>query len=320
MNSYKQLIVNVGLIFFLTACGGSGDEVNDNTDIVDTGGSENTNEATALSGILFDAPIENMTYDSGSYQGVTTSEGKYNYNEGENVIFTLGNYQFSSVTGSELISLIQLLGAEEIDEQTLNLARLLQTIDQNDDEDVITLPDLSAVDLSSLNFQQTLENFENSDTVQTVLAATPNTDELISSGQALAHLLEQLEIYAANESFTLPELSEDLDEDGDGIADVIEDSDGDGVYNSEDAFPNDASESLDTDQDGTGDNADNDDDNDGTIDSEDAFPKDATETTDTDGDGVGDQTDAFPTDANETKDSDLDGVGDNSDVFPNDPD
>ncbi len=83
------------------------------------------------------------------------------------------------------------------------------------------------------------------------------------------------------------------------------DSDGDGVIDSQDAFPHDPTETLDTDGDGMGDNAD-------------AFPTDATETLDTDGDGVGDNADAFPTDATETLDSDGDGVGNNSDAFPTD--
>ena len=69
----------------------------------------------------------------------------------------------------------------------------------------------------------------------------------------------------------------------------------------------------------------------------DAFPDDATETVDTDGDGVGDnsdlfqmtrtnqltlmemvwrQLDVFPEDPNESGDTDRDGVGDNTDTFP----
>lgn len=50
------------------------------------------------------------------------------------------------------------------------------------------------------------------------------------------------------------------------------DSDGDGVPNSQDAFPNDANESVDTDNDGIGNVADVDDDNDGVPDANDAFP------------------------------------------------
>ena len=54
-------------------------------------------------------------------------------------------------------------------------------------------------------------------------------------------------------------------------------------------------------------------------DNADVFPNDATETVDSDGDGVGDNTDVFPNDAKETIDSDGDGVGDNADAYPNDP-
>jgi hypothetical protein len=83
----------------------------------------------------------------------------------------------------------------------------------------------------------------------------------------------------------------------------LTDTDGDGVPDGGDAFPNDANETNDSDGDGIGDN-------------EDVFPYDPSEFEDTDGDGVGDNGDAFPTDSNETVDSDGDGVGDNGDEFP----
>ena len=104
------------------------------------------------------------------------------------------------------------------------------------------------------------------------------------------------------------------------------DTDGDGYFDINDAFPDDSTEWADTDGDGVGNNADTDDDGDGVIDANDAFPNDATETVDTDGDGVGDNTDdsdgdgvvdandAFPNDATETKDTDSDGVGNNADL------
>ena len=59
----------------------------------------------------------------------------------------------------------------------------------------------------------------------------------------------------------------------------------------DDAFPLDATETLDSDQDGVGNNADLDDDNDNVADAGDAFPYDATESVDTDGDGVGNNAD-----------------------------
>ena len=121
--------------------------------------------------------------------------------------------------------------------------------------------------------------------------------------------------------------------------DLTFDLDGDGVQDSQDDFPQDASETTDTDSDGTGNNADTDDDNDGVLDSDDAFPLDNSETLDSDADGIGDNADpdldndgilddvdtdsdndgtddtadAFPLDATETTDTDNDGIGNNAD-------
>ena len=115
-------------------------------------------------------------------------------------------------------------------------------------------------------------------------------------------------------SITLPIV--DVDSDGDGIwdstdlypndPDNLNDSDGDGVPDDLDAFPEDGNETHDDDGDGVGNNAD-------------AFPQDESETHDDDGDGVGNNSDAFPQDPEETADTDGDGVGDNSDADPNDP-
>ena len=54
---------------------------------------------------------------------------------------------------------------------------------------------------------------------------------------------------------------------------TLMDDDGDGVADGSDAFPLDATETLDTDSDGTGNNADTDDDGDGVADDLDAFPR-----------------------------------------------
>jgi len=75
----------------------------------------------------------------------------------------------------------------------------------------------------------------------------------------------------------LPQDAQLPDHDVDGIADFFdEDDDNDMALDIDDAFPFDASESIDTDTDGIGNNADLDDDNDTVVDTEDAFPLDAT--------------------------------------------
>ena len=140
-----------------------------------------------------------------------------------------------------------------------------------------------------------------------------------------------------------------LDLDDDGLINVQEfeagtdprdpDTDDDEFDDAQDAFPLDASEWIDTDADGVGDNADQDDDADGVPDAIDAYPLislDGRADADTDGlpnecdqscldagmeadddddnDGAPDAIDAFPLDATETTDTDGDGFGDNSDA------
>ena len=91
----------------------------------------------------------------------------------------------------------------------------------------------------------------------------------------------------------------------DGIGDADPDDDGDGVEDL-DAFPFDANEVADFDEDGVGDVADLDDDGDG-LEDLDAFPFDANEVADFDEDGVGDVADL---------DDDGDGVPDLDDPEP----
>jgi hypothetical protein len=106
-----------------------------------------------------------------------------------------------------------------------------------------------------------------------------------------------------------------------------DDLDDDGAKNDVDAFVLDASETVDTDADGVGNNADTDDDNDAVDDTQDAFPLDALESVDTDADGIGnnadtdddndtvqDVNDVFPLDNSESTDTDSDGVGNNADT------
>ena len=90
----------------------------------------------------------------------------------------------------------------------------------------------------------------------------------------------------------------------------VMDPDQDGYSGSDDAFHLDATEHLDTDGDGIGNNADADDDGDAVPDAEDMFPLDSAEWVDTDGDGIGNNADT---------DDDGDGLADEFDAFPLDP-
>ena len=100
------------------------------------------------------------------------------------------------------------------------------------------------------------------------------------------------------------------DSDRDGVPDITDtDDDGDGIDDTADAFPLNPTESVDTDEDGVADNADNCDGLGAAI----GWTSDAT--TDMDGDGCRDSDeDAFPMNRAESVDTDGDTVGDNADV------
>ena len=57
-------------------------------------------------------------------------------------------------------------------------------------------------------------------------------------------------------------------------------------------------------------------DGDGVVDTFDSFPYDASEAADSDGDGVGDNSDAFPNNPAESTDSNSNGIGDISETIP----
>ncbi len=98
------------------------------------------------------------------------------------------------------------------------------------------------------------------------------------------------------------------------------DTDGDGVVDSDDPFPTDSTQQVDSDGDGYGDNQ--------LGNNPDEWPADPSQWVDSDGDGRGDNAngtngDQFPNNADQNTDSDGDGYGDNSlglngDYFPND--
>jgi len=98
------------------------------------------------------------------------------------------------------------------------------------------------------------------------------------------------------------------------------DTDGDGVVDSDDPFPNDSTQQVDSDGDGYGDNQ--------LGNNSDKWPADPTQWVDSDGDGRGDNPegtngDLFPNNSDQYADADGDGYGDNAlgldgDYFPDD--
>ncbi|AOW76582.1 hypothetical protein A3Q34_06740 [Colwellia sp. PAMC 20917] len=120
----------------------------------------------------------------------------------------------------------------------------------------------------------------------------------------------------AEDAFPI-DATESNDLDNDTIGDNTDtDIDGDGVDNKEDLFPRNASETIDTDGDGIGNNADTDDDGDNLLDEQEVIIGTNPLDSDTDDDGVFDDADALPLDPTERFDSDNDSIGNGTDNCP----
>ncbi|WP_198556653.1 M12 family metallo-peptidase [Paraglaciecola sp. MB-3u-78] len=183
---------------------------------------------------------------------------------------------------------------------------------------------MSSIGTGDINRDFGLAVFSNPDVT---CAGVSCGDAIVANNTATINNFAQINAalrVAINESEVPSLLPSVNDRDGDTVFDVNDvfpfdpteslDSDLDGVGDNQDAFPNDFNEQQDTDLDGIGNNADNDDDNDGTDDFADALPLDPSETVDVDADGVGGNADQLDNNFQETKDNDQDGIGDRKDL------
>ena len=185
------------------------------------------------------------------------------------------------------------------------------------------------------------------DGIGDVCDATPNND---TDNDGVNNLLDNCITVANADQLNTDSDAQgnacDDDDDNDGVVDIADalpldatesvDTDGDGIGNNTDPTPNgDAdndgidnmsdncvvvsnADQLNTDSDIKGNACDSDDDNDGVADIADALPLDATESVDTDADGIGDNADNCVTTANAAQtDTDADGIGDVCDNTPN---
>lgn len=86
---------------------------------------------TAVStGIFVDAPVEGLSYSTGSITGTTDASGRFSYTPGVNVTFALGGIAFPPVAGAAMVTPVDLVGGTGAqDPAAVAIARLLQSAD-----------------------------------------------------------------------------------------------------------------------------------------------------------------------------------------------
>ena len=158
-------------------------------------------------GRLIDAPVEGVSYQSGSLAGITGSSGEFQYEVGNTIRFFIGDIALGrAVTGKSVITPLDLVvdGATDTP-AVINIARLLQSLDSDPGDGVITIPAAvrAAAVRSNVALSSAIEVLDFSDATAFVNAAShlvavltrdyPFTAVLVDADNARAHMIRSID-------------------------------------------------------------------------------------------------------------------------------
>ena len=158
-------------------------------------------------GRLIDAPVAGVSYQSGSLAGITGSSGEFQYEVGNTIRFFIGDIALGrAVRGKAVITPLDLVvdGATDTP-AVINIARLLQSLDSDPGDGVITIPAAvrAAAARSNAALSPAIEFLDFSDATAFVNAASqlvavltrdyPFTAVLVDADNARAHMIRSID-------------------------------------------------------------------------------------------------------------------------------
>jgi hypothetical protein len=157
-------------------------------------------------GYLIDAPVAGVGYESGSLAGITGSNGEFQYELGNSIRFFIGDIALGrAVRGKELITPLDLVEDGATDTPAvINIARLLQSLDSEPGDGVITIPAAvrAAAVRSNADLFSAIDFLDFSDAPAFVNAAShlvavltrdyPFTAVLVDADTARAHMVKSI--------------------------------------------------------------------------------------------------------------------------------
>lgn len=96
----------------------------------------NSDDPEIKTGYLIDARVQGMAYRSGDVTGTTGADGKFQYEAGKNVVFSIGGVTLPAVKGAATITPMELAGESSPSAPgALAIARFLQSLDDDGNPD-----------------------------------------------------------------------------------------------------------------------------------------------------------------------------------------
>ena len=180
MNYFKLVLLFLSVT--LAACGGGG------------GGAP-----SASQGKFIDAAVEGITYTSGTLTGLTDAQGNFSYQAGQPVTFSIGGITLGTVSGSAIITPIQLVtgATNQFDSTVTNIVQFLLTIDDDGiaSNGIQITPAMQTAAASfSLDFTSTTFDSDASSALSaiTTAASIAATSTLVTETTAQSHLSDSL--------------------------------------------------------------------------------------------------------------------------------
>lgn len=146
----KKTLLALTLSGLLTACGG--DSSNDSSS------TPQPPQSSSKIGVLTDGVIIGANYTINGVTKQTNDRGEFEYQEGDEITFSVGDIPIGTVKAAERITPLELAKDEKAQ---LNLMVFLQSLDtEGDHDDGITIPpDLSSISKETINFSAAPEEF-----------------------------------------------------------------------------------------------------------------------------------------------------------------
>lgn len=195
-------ILIASTLLALTACGSGGSSSNSTP--------AKPPAIQTAQGVFLDSAVEGLGYRSGTLTGFTDNTGAFQYEVGETVTFSIGDIVIGTATGADTIMPLELVASatDATDPMVINIARFLQTLDDDGDPDngitiLVSVRDLAA-DLT-INFDQSIEAFTDDGEVQTAITTLTTVTNagarmLVTAAAAQAHLNNTLQLLSGDDS------------------------------------------------------------------------------------------------------------------------